>query len=154
MTVIARPGKNAIHQAWLNSSWPEASIAPQLVRGGAMPRPRKDSALSTRMAVPTCRVASATIVPARLGSTWRNTTRVSEAPAARRPSTNWRSRIVMVADRVTRAQAAQPVRPSTRKSTGRDAPRLAMIASATRMNGSASWASIRIETTLSTQPRQ
>ena len=152
-TVMARPGKNAIHQAWLSSSWPEASIEPQLSSGRHHPE-----AEEAQRALDQDRRADLQGAEGddRAGEVGQDVPE-DDAGLGRADGAQAEDELLLadgrVAERVTRAQAAQPVSASTRNSTGSELPRLAMIASAMRMNGRASWASMRMEMTRSTQPR-
>src|SRR5262249_4794278 len=80
---IARPGKNDTHHAVVMNSRPSATIEPQAGVGGGMPAPRNDSAASTMMTSPTCRVNSTTTVLRMLGNRCTAMMRAGEQPATR-----------------------------------------------------------------------
>src|SRR3712207_8093347 len=84
---IAVPGHTADSGALNTSSCELASMLPQEGAGGWMPRPRKLSAVSARIAPPTESAAATSTGPATLGATWRSSTRASVAPDTRAAAT-------------------------------------------------------------------
>src|SRR6185436_9200304 len=66
---MAAPGKSAIHGAWIMNERPEpAIIEPHDGYGGGTPKPRNESADSTRITVPRPMVASTMMVASTLGT--------------------------------------------------------------------------------------
>ena len=90
-------------------SRPPAIMLPQLGVGGCTPRPRKDSPLSSRIALPTPRVAATTAGPSAFGSTWRQSRRGDGTPSAVAASTYGRARTPSTSPRTSRATPIQPV---------------------------------------------
>src|SRR6185437_15506023 len=101
--LIATPGQITSHGAVRTYSAADSdSMRPQEGCGSGTPRPRKESDASTRIAEPSCAVAS-TISGARvLGRRWRTAMRSSPMPTARAASTNGCSRSDRVLERTTR----------------------------------------------------
>src|SRR5205823_12499273 len=101
---IAAPGKITSHGATRTYSAADSeSIRPHEGCGSGTPRPRNESAASTRMVEPSCAVASTISGASVLGSTWRIAIANSFMPTAREASTNGISRSVSVLERITRA---------------------------------------------------
>src|SRR6185437_12331713 len=71
VAISASPGARAAHGAITIASRPSAIMLPQLGFGGWMPRPRNESPLSSKMALPTPSVMATIAGPSALGSTWR-----------------------------------------------------------------------------------
>jgi len=69
------------------TSWPSLISLPSDGLGGWIPNPRKESAASVRIAIPTIRVRVTTIGPTAFGSMCRNMMRRSPEPAAFAAST-------------------------------------------------------------------
>ena len=86
---------------------------PQLGCGGWMPKPRNDSPLSRRIALPTPSVVATMAGPSALGSAWRQRTRYGRAPSAVAASTYGCTRTPSTSPRTSRATPIQPVAMST-----------------------------------------
>src|SRR5262245_19615845 len=100
---MASPGSTAI-QGWISMYWRAAlSMRPHDAVGGWVPRPRKDSAASVRMAVENDTVAWTRMGAITLGRTWRAIVRRLEAPIARAASMKGTCTTVRVGPRATRA---------------------------------------------------
>src|SRR5258706_425489 len=80
---------------------------PSDTSGGWIPKPRKDNAVSTRMAPATTSVPLTMIGPRLLGRMRRKMIRVLDAPTARAASTNSRSRKDRATPRTSRARGTQ-----------------------------------------------
>ena len=100
--MMARPGQKASHQALARYCLPCATISPQVISGGWMPMPRKESALSASITKAKSRVAMVTSVGITIGRMWRKTMRKLEAPITCAACTNIRSRISSTSARVVR----------------------------------------------------
>src|SRR5205814_3492661 len=86
--LMARPGQITSHGAF--SAYSAAAIEsmrPHEGYGSGMPRPRNESAASTRIEPPSCAVASTMKGPIVLGRMCRRATRTWRAPSARADST-------------------------------------------------------------------
>src|SRR5207253_260841 len=102
--LMATPGKITSHGAVRTYSAADSdSILPQEGYGSGMPRPRNDSEASTRIAEPSCAVASTISGAIVLGSTCLIAMRSSLMPTAFAASTNGSSRSTSVFERTTRA---------------------------------------------------
>src|SRR5205085_3228050 len=94
---IATPGKITSHGATRTYSAADSeSIRPHEGCGSGTPRPRNESAASTRMVEPSCAVASTISGASVFGSTWRIAIANSFMPTAREASTNGISRSINV----------------------------------------------------------
>ena len=96
-------GKTVSQGASRSTSRPLSIMLPQVGVGSVMPRPRKLSIDSVRIAAGTRSVQRTMTGSMPFGSTWRSRMRPVLAPAARAASTYSRSRTASAAARVTRA---------------------------------------------------
>src|SRR5690606_38235180 len=115
----ASPGKIRYTGSTENQVTASPIDRPQEGVGGGTPTPRNESAASAPIAPGIEMVVNTTIVAARLGSTWRNSTCAGEAPSAREARTNPALRSAIVCPRTTRAIEDQPNRPMTSTSRSR-----------------------------------
>ena len=84
---MASPEKIALHGDSIRKLRPSDSISPSDGVGGCVPRPRKESDASTRIAAESSRLVCTSMTLARLGRTCRKMMRASPAPMARAPAT-------------------------------------------------------------------
>src|SRR5690606_28867079 len=113
VSMMARPGQNAIHQAMPRYPRPLATIAPQVKSGGCMPRPRKLSADSARMTVAKSMADIVISVGTTSGAIWRSRMRAELAPIDRAALTNMRSRSSSTSARAVRKYTGMRVMAST-----------------------------------------
>ena len=117
-----------------------------------MPRPRKDSAASTRMATAISRLQTTIIWLSTLGSSSETMIRVVEAPTAWAAITKSLDRICCTMLRDTTAKRSQNNRPRMMISAVTEPPKMETSESATRIGGRDSLTLIRYITTASTRP--
>src|SRR6185437_2920936 len=100
--LMAMPGNTTSQGAVRTYSAADSdSMRPQEGCGSGMPRPRKESDASVRMAEPSWAVASTMSGASVLGRTWRSAMRSSLMPTARAASTKGNSRSARVLARMT-----------------------------------------------------
>ncbi len=115
--------------------------------GGCTPKPRNEIAASATMNCANCRLATITIEGATLGSTCRNSTRARPTPRACAACTNSRCFTDSTSPRTTRAYTTQPATDKLTMMLRRPSPTMALMVSASRMNGKESCTSaIRMST--------
>src|SRR5439155_222016 len=124
-SITAAPGKIATHGASSMYLRPVPSIVPQDGSGGWMPRPRKESVASARIAVESASVVCTIRGAMTFGSTCSDSTRVAPPPAARAASTYSRPTTARTGPRVpAREEARGPggARPQPREPHHRPGP--------------------------------
>src|SRR5690606_7667301 len=102
VTTIARPGKTLSHQASRSIVREEPIMYPQLIMFRS-PRPKKESALSVRIAVATISEAITTIADMALGRMCRKIKLVSDSPRTTAALTNSRDLRLITSPRTRRA---------------------------------------------------
>src|SRR5690606_21384495 len=131
---------------------PSEIIRPQDGVGGCTPRPRNDSAASSRIAWAISSVATTIRLLTTFGMISRRMMRRVEQPIALAALTYSRSRTCSTEERMTTANRSHSSRPSTQTTTCSEPPRMATTASATSTTGMARRTLIRKVTTRSTRP--
>ena len=131
---------------------PSETISPQLGVGGCTPRPRKDSAASSKIAWAISSVTTTIRLLAMFGMISDSRMRGVEAPMTCAAATYSRRRTCMVEARITTAKRSQSSKPRTPITTCSEPPRIATTARATSTTGIAKRTLIRKVTTASTLP--
>jgi len=152
---IATPGRMTSSFApGSSTSWnPSAMSKPHDAVGSGAPKPRKLSALSSRIAEPMPKVAATSAGERQFGITWTNSVRKGGLPAARLASTNGSSRRRRASARTSREVSAQRVRPITAMVLARVVrSRMPWTASSSSKRGKLSSTSAVRVTTASTAP--
>ena len=127
ISATTAPGGTIAHHApeEIAARWNACSITcPSEVVLGS-PRPRNESAVSSKIATATVSTVLATRSGATWGSTCRNTIRVWPAPSARARFTYTRSRTLFTCARITRAVLVQSRIPITMTMWKRLGPQIA-----------------------------
>ena len=151
---ITIAGMKASRGATSRLSRPSPIMLPQLEIGGGTPRPRKDSAPSTRMMTATPSRKKASSGSATFGSNSRSRMRAWLAPSACAAMTNSRRASVSVAARATRMKAGIESTPRMQVRLKIDWPRNAVTASAKISGGKASSTSMLPTASASKRPRK
>src|SRR6266849_1972661 len=84
VSTIAAPGNTVSHGASRSTIWPLLIMLPHVGWGSVMPRPRKLSSASVRIAVGTSSVHNTISGSIAFSNTWLTMIRGAEAPSARR----------------------------------------------------------------------
>lgn len=147
--MITTPGKTAAQGARAANCWAVASMVPRLGAGGWMPRPRKDSTASPRIAAGMATVACTRITEVALGRMCRASTQRSLAPSTTAAATKSSDLRRRVSERTTRITPGIWAMPMATAALPRLAPRMAANPTAMIRNGNASSRSVKREITAS-----
>ena len=118
---MARPGQSTRAGVTEMKFAPSKSSRPQVGKSGGKPRPRKERADSTMIALAMPKVAETMIGLSTLGRMWRVMMRRRRVPMLRAAVTNARSRSASTSPRTMRAVCIQLVMPMT-NTTSRKIP--------------------------------